>query len=153
MIEKLFLQVFGYSVFFGLLYAIWKANARRWSRLAKEYGASEDHRADANVYAKQTMQTVILVGGHVGWNSYKGIATVSVTPDGIMLSLMPPFSIFHQPLLIPFRDSSVQPRRWYLFGTSYQYTLAKVDNVQIIVCDDLQGWIETQAASLAAAVG
>lgn len=153
MIEKLYLYVVGYGVFFGLMYGIWKANARRWTRLARKYGCIDGSLSEeSQCFAKRTMQTVILVGGDVGWNSYKGIVTVGVTPEGILLQLMPPFSTFHRPLLIPFRDSRVEPKQWYLFGKSFQYSVAQVSDVQIIVHDELQHWIESQAASLAVAV-
>ncbi len=97
------------------------------------------------------MQTVILVGGDIGWNSYKGIVKVGVTSEGILLQLMPPFAIFHPLLLIPFRDCHIEPKRWYLYGKTVQYTLDAVSDVQLIIHDDLQAWIESQAATLALA--
>ncbi|WP_442510462.1 hypothetical protein SH528x_002085 [Novipirellula sp. SH528] len=97
------------------------------------------------------MQTVILVGGDVGWNSYKGIATVGVTKEGILLQLIAPFSLFHPPLLIPYGATDVEPRKWYLIGKTVQYNLREVSDVKMIVHDDLQDWIESQSASLAIA--
>ena len=152
MIEKLLLHFIGYSVFIGVMYGMWKSNARRWSRLARKYSAGEQVPSqDSLCFAKRTKQTVILVGGNVGWNSYKGIVTVGVTSEGILLQLLFPFSIFHAPLLISYRDCSIEPKKWCLFGKSHQYTLTHVSDVQLIIDDDLQHWINTQCASLAVA--
>lgn len=145
MIEALLLRLIGYGVFAGLIIGVWKANSRRWNRLAAEYRAVETPRS----HPARTMQTVILVGRDLGWNSYRGLVTVNVTPAGIALRLMPPFSACHPPLLIPFADVHVEPKRWYLVGKTFQYRLSRVGDVQIIVHDDLHAWIESQAAELA----
>jgi len=145
MIEKLMLSLVGYGTFVGLMYGVWKANARRWNRLAAAYRAP----AGIQCAAERTMQTVILVGGQVGWNSYKGIATVGVTEEGILLRLMLPFTLFHPPLLIPYGDSQIEPRKWYLIGKTSQLTLRKVGNVQVIIHDELLHWIESQVTGLA----
>ncbi|MFK7818863.1 MAG: hypothetical protein AB8G99_09095 [Planctomycetaceae bacterium] len=94
------------------------------------------------------MQTVILVGGDIGWNSYKGITTVGVTREGISLRLMAPFSIFHPPLLVPFRDIRIEPKRWYLLGKTFQLTLTGVTDVQLILHDELVDWIGLRTADL-----
>ena len=152
MIENLFLHAVGYGVVTVVMCVIWKCNARRWTRLARVYRASDVLPSEIlECSAKRSMQTVFLVGGDIGWNSYKGIVTVGVTKKGIVLRLMPPFSLFHPPLLIPFRDSHIEPRRWYLVGKTSQFTLGKVTDVQLIVHDELLTWIESQAASLAIA--
>ena len=148
MIETIWTHVFGYGVFIGLMYGIWKCNARRWTRLAHIYGAADTSGFDTSDCDSKRMQTVILTGGDVGWNSYKGIVNVVLTRDGILFQLMLPFSIFHPPLLIPFRDIQVSPKRWYLFGKSFQLTLAGVSDVRIIVHADLIAWIEQQASKL-----
>lgn len=152
MIHTLWTHIFGYGVFIGLMYGIWKCNARRWTRLARVYGATDTSAFDTADCDSKRMQTVILTGGDVGWNSYKGIATVVLTRDGVLFQLMLPFSICHPPLLIPFRDIQVSPKRWYLFGKSFQLTLSGVNDVQVIVHDELIAWIEQQASQLAVEV-
>ncbi|TWT50906.1 hypothetical protein Pla22_36490 [Rubripirellula amarantea] len=144
MMGNLVLQLFSYSLPIGILCVMWKLNARRWTRLARAYRT----RDESNCFAKRTMQTVILVAGDIGWNSYKGIATVSVTQEGIRLQLTPPFSLFHPPLLFPYQDCHVEPKRWYLIGKTCQYTLRGVSDVRMIVHNDLQDWIELQVASI-----
>ncbi|MEZ6132012.1 MAG: hypothetical protein R3C59_25400 [Planctomycetaceae bacterium] len=152
MIETIFLSVVGYGTFIGLLCGVWKANARRWNRLARAYRADSDLTSNATeCYATKTMQTVILVGGNVGWNSYKGIITVGVTHEGILLRVMTPFSAFHSPLLIPFGEIHIEPRQWYLIGKTSQFTLNQVSDVQIIVHDETLQWIESQVSQLAVA--
>lgn len=152
MIEKLMLQAVGYGVLVTLLYGVWKCNARRWTRLARAYSASDGLQTDTSeCYATRTMQTVILVGGHMGFNSYKGIVTVGVTSHGILFRLMAPFAMFHPPLLIPFRDCQIEPKQWYLIGKTSQFTLKQVSDVQMIVHDELLQWIGAQASQLATA--
>ncbi|TWT80413.1 hypothetical protein CA13_18290 [Planctomycetes bacterium CA13] len=147
MIGTFLIYLVSYSLPVGLMCVMWKLNARRWTRLARAYRVVEG----TDCVAKRTMQTVILVAGDVGWNSYKGIVTVGVTREGILLKLMPPFSLFHPPILIPYGDSHIEPKRWYLIGKTLQYTLREVSDVKMIVHDDLQDWIESQVASLAIA--
>ncbi|WP_442482197.1 hypothetical protein [Aeoliella sp. SH292] len=146
MIGNLLFFLVSSSLPIALVGVMMKLNARRWTRLAQAYPAADA----AECFGTRTMQTVILVGGDSGWNSYKGIVTVGVTPAGILLRVMRPFSIFHPPLLIPFRDCQCEPRRWYLIK-SVQYTLRRVRNVQLIVYADLQEWIVSQAGGLASA--
>jgi hypothetical protein len=131
----------------GLMCMMWRLNARRWSRLANAYPAFDA----ADCVATRTMQTVILTGGAIGWNSYKGIVTVGVTKEGILLQMMLPFSLFHLPILIPFGDCHIEPRRWYMIGKTVQYALRGVTDVQMIIHDDLQEWIESQAVRVAMA--
>ena len=141
--QTLILAIFGQGVFFGLMYAVWKANARRWNRLARFYRADDELSEETiRCCPMRRMQTVILVGGHVGWNSYKGIVSVGVTNQGIVLRLLPPFSFLHPPLFIPFRESRIEPRKWYLIGRTSQLTVDQVSNVQIILDDELLQWIE-----------
>lgn len=148
MIEKLMLHIVGHGFVITLLCIIWKANARRWTRLARAYRVTDDLYAETpECYATRTMQTVILTGGDIGWNSYKAIVTVGVTHDGILLRLMPPFSAFHPPLLIPFADSRVEPKQWYLIGKTSQFILNQVSDVQVIVHDELLQWIDSQLSN------
>jgi len=141
-----FANLLGTGIVIGLMAGIWKTNARRWQRLACAYEAHpESEPATAN---SQRMQTVILTGGAVGWNSYKGIITVSVTSDGILFQLMGPFSFFHPPLLISYRDVHVEPKQWYLFGESFQMTFASVKDVQMIIHSELFEWIEQESHRL-----
>ena len=147
MIAKLFSMIVGYGVFFGLMYGILKVKAGYWNRLAEKYAVDPSDRPLS--FAKRNMQTVFVAETRLKSQSYLGITTVSVTRDGIFLSLIPPFSIFHRPLLIPFGDCRVEPSRWYLFGNaSYQFTLSQVKGVQIIINDDLQEWIVDQLKQL-----
>jgi len=145
MIGNLLFYLVSYSLPVALMGVMWKFNARRWTRLARAYRAPDE----THCVAERTMQTVILVTGDIGWNSYKGITTVSLTREGILLKLMLPFSLFHPPLLLTYGDCDIEPKRWYLIGKTFQYTLRGVSDVKMIIHDDLQDWIESQVASLA----
>lgn len=146
MISTIFANVFGTGIAVGLFFAVWKANARRWGRLARAYEASN---CSELVNDARRMQTVILTGGDIGWNSYKGITTVAVSSDGLVFRIMIPFSMFHPTLLVPFREISVAPAKWYLIGKSFRLTFAGVENVQMIIDDKLMEWIEQQSRELA----
>ena len=145
MIEKLMLSLVGYGTFVGLMCGVWKANARRWNRLAAAYRAPQGIQCES----ERSMQTVILVGGQVGWNSYKGIVTVGVTEDGILLRVVRPFSVFHPPLLIPYNAMQIKARKWYLLGKTSELTLRRVENVQVILHDETLEWVASQATNLA----
>lgn len=107
MIGTLLSQLVGVGFVLALIAGMYKANARRWGRLARAYRVT----GHLPSHAETGMQTIILLGGDLGWNSYRGITTVGVAPEGLLLKLMPPFSIFHPPLLIPYSDLSIEPKR------------------------------------------
>ncbi|QDV63462.1 hypothetical protein [Crateriforma conspicua] len=149
MMEKIIMHLFGYGVFVALMVTMSKAHARRWNRLAAKYRANQrPTNATTPVFSKRTMQTVFLTGRDIGWNSYKGIVTVSVGDEGIMLSLMPPFSLFHPPLQLLYRDIRMEPTRWGLISNCWRYTVTGVHDVQIVMYDELHEWIQNQAAAL-----
>lgn len=149
MIEKLILNTIGMSVFVSLMCFTWKATARRWTRLARVYRAPRNILiAESSPSQQQTMQSLILVGGNIAWNSYKGIVKVSVKDEGIELRLFPPFSIFHPPLFIPFRDIQIQPKKWYLVGKTFQMSLTSVKDVQLILHSELVEWVDSKHPGL-----
>ena len=147
MIGSLIFYLVSLSLPFGLVLAMSKRCSARWNRLARAYPVVDG----TECVAKRTMQTVILDAGSLQWNSYKGIVTVGVTSKGILLKVMPPFSMFHPPILIPYRECQVEARRWYLIGKTVQYTLRQAGDLKIIIHNDTQEWIELQIASLAIA--
>lgn len=146
MIVTLFFNLVSYSLPVAMVGGMWKLNSRRWNRLARAYQTLNETVG----IAERKSQTVHLVGGDIGWNSYKGIVTIGVTRDGILLKLMKPLSIFHPPLLIPYGECHIEPRQGLLIGKTVEYTLHHVRNVKLIIGDDLQNWIEFQAATLVA---
>ncbi|MEM8944583.1 MAG: hypothetical protein AAGD11_05305 [Planctomycetota bacterium] len=141
----LLLNLVGVSVFVGSLAMVWTANARRWNRLALPYC---DDRPPIDSTLRQ-MQSLVLVGGGIAFNSYKGIVTVGISSDGISLRLFAPFSVFHPPLLIPYQDIQVEPTSWYLNCSSFRYSFAAVDDVEMIVDDTLKDWIDREVGRLA----
>ena len=135
----MFLYLIGFSVFFGSLYLVWKSNAWRWNRLASQYA----NQVDSPIVAEKKLQQIILVGEGVAYNAYMGITRVGISEIGLSLSLLPPFSIFHPPLLIPFEDMLIEPTSWYLNCTSYKICTARVPQIEIIVDGKLKSWIAT----------
>ena len=131
----------GFFVFFGAMKFLLKSSARRWNQLAEEYSVE----GPTENLSQRRMQNLILFGGVIGYNSYIGISTVGITSEGLSLSLLPPWSIYHPPLLIPFEDLSLRETSWYLNVRSYRYTCAKVDDIEVIVDKKLMEWIESQS--------
>ena len=131
----------GFFVFFGAMKFLLKSSARRWNQLAEEYSVE----GPTENLSQRRMQNLILFGGVIGYNSYIGISTVGITSEGLSLSLLPPWSIYHPPLLIPFEDLSLRETSWYLNVRSYKYTCSKVDNIELILDEKLVKWIETNS--------
>ncbi|MEO1614761.1 MAG: hypothetical protein AAFV88_02865 [Planctomycetota bacterium] len=150
MIAQFFALIFGHAIAIGFFSMIWRRNSYRWRLLARQYAV--DNRDDAppitNVERRRLQNAILLGGGLPGWNSYLGITTVGVVPQGIVLELMLPFSIGYPALLLPFGDVEVTPRKWYLNCESVQYVMAKEPSVQIVFDEALQNWIEVRVAAL-----
>lgn len=140
------LFIVGQCVFVGAISLVWRANARRWNRLARAYRT--EHLSAGETQLR--MQTLILVGGNIAFNSYKGTVTIGLTHAGITLRLLGPFAIYHPPLCIPYSDIDVRPTSWYLNSASFKYSFAQVDDVEIIIDEELKSWIETNVAHLSA---
>lgn len=142
--SKLLLFLIGQVVFVGVLRLVWKSNATRWNRLARAYAAD----APLACKARRHLQSVILVGGGIAFNSYRGIVRVGATNEGMTLSLLPPWSFFHPPLLIPYGDIRIQPTSWYLNTKSFKCSFADASDVEVLVDEELMEWVEAQAARL-----
>jgi len=133
--------VFGLSFVLGAVSFIWKRHGFRWNRIAAEY---EVHDCSPPI-AERRLQSIFLTGGGFAYASYKGTVTVGVTEDGVTLRLMPPWSVFHPPLHIPFEHILVKPTSWYLNSSCYKLTLAGKDDIEITTHGALVDWINSHA--------
>lgn len=135
---SLTLSFIGYSTFLGLMYFALNSIAYRWKLLAAVYATRQwPNSPNGTKY----MQAVILFGGAAFWRSYAGITTIAVTDDGIWLKLLPPFSLFHKPLMLPFSDLKVQDVEWYLNATSVELIAEQASEIRIVITGDLLDWI------------
>lgn len=123
-------SVFGYSVFFVLFFGMLHANARRWRMLAAIYGGDGGPLRD-----KRSLQSAVLLGIG-GYNSLKGILTIGVHDEGVSLRVLPPFSLFHDPLFIPYRDIRGWRTSWYLDTQSIELEFAGVQAIKMVVPAD-----------------
>ncbi len=124
------LSVFGYGVFFVLFFGMLHAKARRWRMLAAVYGGD-----GGPVREKRTMQSAVLLGIG-GYNSLKGILTIGVHDRGVSLRVLPPFSLFHDALFIPYGDIRGWRTSWYLDVQSIELEFTGVPAIKMVVPAD-----------------
>lgn len=142
MVSTLVMGALGHAIVLGLLAFIWRAHATRWNRLAAVYGSSAMPRDTP----RRAMQTLIFVGGWIGFSSYRGIVTVQATEAGVTLSLPPLCSLFHPPLAVPASDLHAHETSWYVNARSYRLSFANAPGVEIVIDDELMEWIESRLA-------
>lgn len=132
----MFLSIFGYgvaaSLFFGML---WR-QAFRWRYLARHY----DRPAGEPVETR-SMQSAVLMGLS-GFNTLKGIIKIGVHENGVSFRLMAPFSLFHDPLFIPYRDITGWKTTWYLDARSTELQFRGAPDVKMIVPATQAEWIQ-----------
>mgnify|MGYP000256381401 CR=1 FL=1 len=133
------LSVIGYSVFFVLFFGTLHAQARRWRMLAASYGGVAGPPRD-----KRSMQSAVLLGIG-GYNSLKGILTIGVHDEGVSLRVLPPFSLFHDPLFIPYGDIRGWRTTWYLDAPSVELEFDGVPGIKMVVPADQAEFIGSSA--------
>ena len=120
----------------GLLW-IWSVIAdARWGYLAKVYAAR-----GPSLRRSKHMQVLTLVGRRPTYQRYSGITTIGATEEGLWLSLMPGFSLFHTPLFIPWRDLRITHRKW-VFHDALELTAPRAPEVRMIVYPEALAWID-----------
>ncbi len=134
--------IFGIMMFLVFFGGILYANAKRWRYLAQHYSEVRD-----DFIEKRSMQDAILVGMGA-YNTIKGILTIGVCSNGISLRLLPPFSLFHSPLHIPFSDIQGWGTSWYLNDKSTEIQLRNAPDVKIIMPTEQVKWIDSIAGGL-----
>ncbi len=68
--------------------------------------------------------------GLIGMANYKGVLTLTATPQGLRISVLFLFRIGHPPIFIPWGDITAVRETWY-FSPVVLLTLAKVPSVPI----------------------
>jgi len=133
------LSVFG-SVVFALLYGgmLW-AKAYRWRYLAKSYAAQA-----GPVIDKRNMRSAVLIGLGA-FNSFKGIITIGVHENGASFRVMPIFSLFHEPLFVPYSDIRGWRATWYLDARSSELEFGRSPEVKMVLPQEDAEWIRSHA--------
>lgn len=129
------LAVFGLSVFAALFFGMLWRTACRWRYLATFY-ATEPGRP---IEARRFQNGVLL--GLGGFNTLKGILKLGVHETGLSLRLMAPFSLFHPPLFIPYKDIEGWVTTWYLDAKSTELWFRRAPDVKIVMPAQQAEWI------------
>lgn len=133
------LSLFGYSVFLFLFFgALWQ-QACRWRYLSRRYAGKAER-----PLSERKWQYGVLIGLG-GFNSLKGILNLRAHETGLTLRVVAPFSLFHDPLFIPYRDIEGWAATWYLNAPSIELAFRQAPDVKMIVPADTAEWIATSA--------
>jgi hypothetical protein len=130
------LSVFGFGVFAFLFFGMLWRTAVRWRYLAARYAGQTGRAIET-----RRMQNGVLLGLS-GYNSVKGIINIGVHPNGISFRIMPPFSLFHDPLFIPYDDIRGWKTTWYLDSPSVELEFRKAPDVKMVVPAEQATWMQ-----------
>jgi len=106
-------------------YWLWRGALSGWARLASVYGS--ERRTDSSPRRGQTL--CLMPGGL----KYRWVASVRLTVDGFYLSLAAPFSLGHEPLLIPYNDIEIFAVETYPADRLYDLKFAHEPGIRIRV--------------------
>ena len=135
--ETLYLSVIGGGVFIGLLWLVYSRDAHMWRYLAAAYA-----RPWAEPREVRRLQSAVAYGRGVASKSYNGVLTIGRHADGVALRLLPPFSIFHDPIFIPFKDIRGWEQLWYLDATSYELEFEQAPEVKLVMPAKQVKWLQ-----------
>ena len=133
----LYPMVFGLGVGAGLYTLVLYRKAHFWRKLADIYGS--DWRPAP---MQKHMRQGALYGTGIAFQSYSGILSIGVHPDGLALKVMLPFSAFHPPLFVPFKEISGWKQDWYLNGESTELSFRQAPDVRFVLPAEDAHWIQ-----------
>lgn len=133
------LTIIGPVVFVSLLFGILRTSARRWRYLAESYAAEP-----GPVLDKRSMRSGVLIGLGA-FNSLKGIVTIGIHENGVSFRLLPIFSLFHEPLFVPYGDIRGWRTTWYLDSHSSELEFRRAPDVKMVLPTDDAEWIRNYA--------
>lgn len=139
--ETLYLSVIGGGVFVGLLWLVYSRDAHMWRYLARAYA-----RPWAEPGEMRRLQSAVAYGKGVASKSYNGVLTIGRHADGVALRLMAPFSLFHDPIFIPFKDIRGWEQLWYLDGKSYELEFEQAPEVKLVMPAAQVAWLKENAS-------
>ncbi|MBI1385161.1 MAG: hypothetical protein GC150_09645 [Rhizobiales bacterium] len=133
------LTVFGLAVFAFLFGGMLRAKAYRWRYLAESYAADP-----GPPVGERNMRSAVLVGLGA-FNSLKGIMTIRTHETGVSFRVMPAFSLFHEPLFVPYTDIRGWKTTWYLDAPSSELEFRRAPQVKMILPAEDAEWIREHA--------
>lgn len=134
------LHLFGLSVFGLLMGGMLWANSRRWRYLAAAYAGAPDKAIE-----RRKLQNAVLIDGS-GFNALSGTVTMGLHEAGISFRIILPFSLFHEPIFVPYGDIRGWRTLWYLDAPSTELAFRRAPDVKMIVPFEQAKWLQTYSA-------
>ncbi len=139
-LSQILLLLFGLGVFAAFYGSMLYRTAFRWRNLAEFY-----ERPWRETPAKRHLQSATFYGNGVALNTYNGIVTLGVHPDGLALKLLDPFSAFHPPLFVPYDEIKGHKQNWYLNSKAYELEFRQFQDIKIVMPADQVDWIQSSS--------
>ncbi len=137
-----FLFLYGLAFFVAIYGMVLYRTAFRWQHLAKHY-----ERPWRSTPAIKHLQTAALYGEGVALNTYSGIVTLGVHPDGLAIKLLEPFGVFHPPLFIPYEEITAHRQNWYLNAKSVELEFRRIPDIKVVMPADQVSWIRRSSGA------
>ncbi|MBC7785330.1 MAG: hypothetical protein H7144_15970 [Burkholderiales bacterium] len=115
------LAVFAVSAFAA--FWMWRARRSGWATLADAYGARPTKDS-----TPRRGESIVIRPSKLG---YPWMVTARLTVDGLHMSLMRPFNLGHEPLLIPWNDIEIFAVDTYPADRLYDLKLSHEPNLKI----------------------
>ncbi|MEL6364535.1 MAG: hypothetical protein AAFR11_06820 [Pseudomonadota bacterium] len=135
--ETLILSVIGYGVFFGLMWVVLSRDAHWWRYLASAYASPREAALETRRF-----QHGVVYGKGGASKSYNGLLTIERRAEGVALSVIPPFSFFHKPLFIPYKDVQGWGQLWYVNAKSVELTFERAPDVKLVMPASQIEWLQ-----------
>jgi hypothetical protein len=132
------------AIFGGLAFYIIHASNSRWREYELLYAAFEPREP----LAKRLAGTVRISQPGFRWGHLSGDlkshrhppVLVGVHPDGLSLSIVPPFRYGCRDLFLPFDKMTVEPAAWDLSDSDYGLRMEGVDGIEILMFSNVLQW-------------
>ncbi|MEM8935072.1 MAG: hypothetical protein AAGC77_01535 [Pseudomonadota bacterium] len=139
-IDKLYLGAVGLGVMVGVLYVIYYRDAHFWRHLAQQYA-----RPWTTPLQKKRFQHAVAYGDGFGSKSYNGLLTIGLHETGVALRVTPPFSYFHEPIFIPYKDIRGWDQSWYLNASTLELEFERAPKVKLVMPAEQVQWIQSES--------
>lgn len=140
-------SLFGLAVFVAIMWWVVKAHSRMWRLVADRYSGLAGGPAIA-----RKLETIVItrrgdlgsmVSGNANFRQYAG-TVMTVTRQGLQLSLVPPLNVMCPPLLLPFDQMSLERTSWALWPEPYAIRMTSLPDIDIIIGRDTVRWLRAQ---------
>ncbi len=137
-------SVLSLAFFGGLAFYIINASNSRWREYELLYAAIEPRQP----IARKLAGAVRISQPGFRWGHLSGDlkshrhppVTVGVHPDGLSLSIVPPFKHGCRDLFLPFDKMTVEPAAWDLLDKEYGIRMEGVDGIEILMFSNVMEW-------------